>query len=151
MTHFYDKAKIRKSSAGFNTRGVVCCPRPLLSIFLFSLPGPFFHPPDVDLRWLCEDVLRSGDGVKGDYRRSGQTADLLRLNQPEKQLMGCRTMMSTLQGKHNVTFNQADWQFGSCRFSRLCFWSSLPKPNTSQMTSVPLARTVPTATPFPNM
>lgn len=45
LTHFYDKAKIRKSSAGsFNTRGVVCCPHPLLSIFLFSLPGPFSIP-----------------------------------------------------------------------------------------------------------
>lgn len=67
LTHFYDKAKIRKSSAGsFNTRGVVCCPHPLLSIFLFSLPGPFFHSPDAAPWWLCEDVIRSGDGVKGD-------------------------------------------------------------------------------------
>lgn len=50
------------------------------------------------------------------------------------------TTMNTLLGKHNVTSNQADWQFGSSRFSRLCLWLFLPNPSASQMTSVSVAK-----------
>lgn len=66
LTHFDDKAKIAKSSAGFFiTSSVVCCPNPLLFISLFLLIGHVFHLPDLDLQWLCEEVLGSGDRVKG--------------------------------------------------------------------------------------
>lgn len=50
------------------------------------------------------------------------------------------TTMNTLLGKHNATYNQADWQFGSSRFSRLCLWLPLPNLSASQMTSVTIAK-----------
>lgn len=62
--------------------------------------------------------------------------------------MRCITMMSTLLGKHNVTSNRADWQFGSSRFLRLCLLLSLPNHGASQMTSLSAARTAPIATTF---
>lgn len=57
------------------------------------------------------------------------------------------TTMSTLLGKRDVTSNQADWQFGSSRFSRLCLWLSLPNQSASQMTDS-AAKTAPIATTF---
>lgn len=58
------------------------------------------------------------------------------------------TTTNALPGKHNVTSNQADWQFGSSRFSRLCLWLLLPNQSASQMTPVSAAKTVPIATTY---
>lgn len=38
------------------------------------------------------------------------------------------TATNTLLGKHNVTSNQADWQFGSSRFFEALFVAATAKP-----------------------
>lgn len=56
------------------------------------------------------------------------------------------TTTNTLLGKRSVMSNQADWQFGSSRFSRLCLPLVLPNPSASQTTLGSAAKTVPIAT-----
>lgn len=58
------------------------------------------------------------------------------------------TTTDILLGKHNVTSNQADWQFGSSRFSRLCLLLLLPSQSSSQKASVSAANTAPMATTY---
>lgn len=62
--------------------------------------------------------------------------------------MKYKTTTKSLLGKHNVMSNQADWQFGSSRFLRLCLWLLLPNQSASQMTSVSAAKMVPIATTY---
>lgn len=129
-------------------------PSRFLSVSLFHILSA---PPGADQRWLYENVLRSGGGVRGEIKdgpmRNGTEADGTpserhRRGDSEKRLMKYRTATNSLLGKHNVESNQADWQFGSSRFSRLCLWQLLPSQSASQMTSVSAAKTVPMATTF---
>lgn len=48
------------------TWGARCCLLSYLSLFLsVSLFQIILAPPGADQRWLCENVLRSGDRVRG--------------------------------------------------------------------------------------
>lgn len=66
---------------------------------------------------------------------SRQTAYLERDKrlESEKELMKYITTTNTQLGKHNVMSNQADWQFGSSRFSGHCLPLALPNQGASQM------------------
>lgn len=47
-----------------------------------------------------------------------------------------KTMTKALPGRHNVKSNHADWQFGSCIFSRLCLLLLWLNQNASQITLI---------------
>lgn len=53
-----------------------------------------------------------------------------------------------LLGRHNVKSNQADWKFGSSRFSRLCLVVLWPNQKASQITLIAVAKKVPITTAY---
>lgn len=100
-------------------------------------------------RWLSQGRLKVDRWeMEADRQHIYRETKAHRIERKKKLMKYIKQWQKALLGTHNVKSNQADWQFGSCSFSRLCLLLLWPNQKASQMTLIVVAKKVPITTAY---